>query len=207
LYPAFNDIYRRHVDKAKFNVVKATAFRALKQRLTFVLHHLNERPQLGSKRRTELIQALLSVDDLRNAEQVLLKSDKDKESVKPSWFSTAMNYFTWSKGTNEESLQKEARKITSDITDSDFLRDLKGMQDKDLADPIREAMALAHSNLSSLIDDTVKKMTHAVLHMQLEECKRRVKREIETEERCALNDIRVKFIRDLNQNSAGRRIS
>ena len=204
MYPDFDNIYRRQIDKAKFDVVKSTEFRTLKERLTFVLHHLNERPQLAPKKRTELIQALLSVDDLRDAQHVLRESDKTKESAKSSWFSMAMGLLTWSKVTNEESLRKEARKITKNITDSEFLRELKDIQDKDLVAAIHEAMALAHSYLSSSIDVTVNKMTHAVLQMQEEECKRRVRREIETEERNALDDIRVKFIRDVNQNFAGR---
>jgi hypothetical protein len=162
---------------------------------------------MASRERTEFIQALLSVDDLRHAEQVLLKSDNNKEPAQSSWVSTAMDFFTWSKGTSEESLEKDARKRTKNISDSDFLSELKGIQDKDLAGPISEAMTLAHSHLSSLINETVKKMAHAVLHMQQEECKRWLGREIKTEEMTTLDDIRVKFIRDVNQNSAGRRTS
>jgi hypothetical protein len=209
LYHDFDNIYRRHVDEAKFEVVEATAFRTLKQRLTPVLQHLKEHPRPGSRKRTELIQAFLSVDDLRHAEQVPLKSDTNKEPVKSHWFQTvtiALNPLTWFKGTNE-SPRKEAWKITSNISDSEFLRELKVIQDKDLADLIHEAMALAHSSLSSSIDNTVTKMTRAVLQMQQEECKRSVKREIEAEERSALDDIRVGFIRDVNQQSAGRRTS
>jgi hypothetical protein len=212
LYHDFDNIYRRHVDEAKFEVVEATAFRTLKQRLSPVLQHLKEHPRLGSRKRTELIQAFLSVDDLRRAEQVPLKSDTNKELVKSPWIQTALtaltalNPFTWFKGTNE-SPRKEAWKITSNISDSEFLRELKVIQDKDLADLIHEAMALAHSSLSSSIDNTVAKMTRAILHMQQEECKRSVKREIEAKERSALDDLRVGFIRDVNQQSAGRRTS
>jgi hypothetical protein len=206
LYSNFDNLYRRHVEKAKFDVVTAPEFRSLKHRLTFVLHHLNERPQLGSRKRTELIQALLSVDDPCHAGEVLLKFDKDKEPVKSSWLPTARGVIRWFKGTNE-SPRKEERKITSNVSDSDFLRELKGMQDKDLAVPIHEATALAHTHLSSLIGVTVNKMTHQVLQMQQEGCKRRVRHEIETEERRALDRELVNFIRDVNRNSAGRRSS
>ena len=40
--------------------------------------------------------------------------------------------FSGSTGTDEESLRKELKKITSGVTDSDFLLQLKGKNDKDL---------------------------------------------------------------------------
>jgi hypothetical protein len=200
-YPDFGNIYHRHFDEAKFSVVKATEFRSLKERLLFVRHHLKERPQLDPSKRTELIQALFQEDDLRRARKVLLKSDKNKD--KSSWFLKAVGMFAGLKSTDEESLRRDARKISSTISDSDFLRELKVIQDEDLVALVQAAMAHAHTYLSSLIDVTVKKMTQAVLHMQYVEGKRKVRREVETEESKALDDIRVNFIRDINQSSSG----
>jgi len=98
--------------------------------------------------------------------------------------------------------RRKIRKAASDISDSDFLRELEGMQDQGLSTPIHEVMILVHAYLSSLIDATVNTMTYAVLQMQQEECKKQVRHEIETEERKALGDILVKFIRDVNLNTA-----
>lgn len=188
----------------------ATKFKSLKERLTFVLHVLKEFPYLpGSRQRTELVLALLSADDFRNAQQIRLKYDKGNGPQKTTWFSwlPSPRFLTWSKGTDEESLPKEATQIKSDISDSDFLHELKGIQDTDLADPIHEAFALVYSHLSSLINTTVKKATRAVSRMQQDERKKTVRREIEVEERRALDRIVANFIRDVNQNSSGRRTS
>ena len=99
--------------------------------------------------------------------------------------------------------------MTRDISDSAFLAELKGMQDKDLVAPINEAMDLAHTYLSSLIDETVSAMTYPVLKMQQEEWTRRVGREVETDEREALDGILVDFIRyiNLSHTASGRRTS
>jgi hypothetical protein len=94
------------------------------------------------------------------------------------------------------------KKALNDISDSDFLRELEGMQDQGLSTPIHDVMVLVHAYLSSLIDATVNTMTYAVLQMQQEECKKSVRHEIETEEKKALDDILVKFIRDVNLKTA-----
>jgi hypothetical protein len=98
-------------------------------------------------------------------------------------------------------------KIANDVSDSDFLRRLKSVQDEELKNALGEAVALASAQLSSSIDATVNKLTHAVLRMQQEECKKRIQRQIEDKERKVLGRTRVNFIRDINRNSIGRRTS
>ena len=186
LYLDFDNIYRRHVDEAKFGVVNDAKFRSLKERL-------------------------IAEGDLPHApgQPTLVKSDKKKGPGKglSSSVSKRFQKALRSKNTSEESPQKEVKKMTSDISDSDFLCGLKGIQDKDLGSPIHEAMVLAHTYLSSLIDITVNTMTYAVLKMQQDACKIRVSREVETEEKMALDRVLVNFIRDVNLNSAGRKTS
>jgi hypothetical protein len=182
LYPDFDNIYRRHVDEAKFDVVNDTNFKPLKERLT-------------------------AEGDIRQAEGTSLKSDKKKDARKRLSVPKRITNSFRSKNTSEELLQKVAKNMTSDTSDSAFLGELKGIQDKDLVDPIREAMVLAHTYLSSLIDATVNTMTYAVLKMQQEESKTRVAHEVEREEREALDGIVLNFIRNINLNSAGRKTS
>ena len=69
------------------------------------------------------------------------------------------------------------------------------------------AVDLACCQLSSSIDTAVKKMTHEVLRMQQDECKRSLQHEIETEERKELGNIMANFIQAINKTSAGRRTS
>ena len=45
-------------------------------------------------------------------------------------------------------MRKVMNKIANDISDSDFLLELKGMDDEDLKNPIQEAVALANIQLS-----------------------------------------------------------
>ena len=187
--------------------MKGRDFKILKRRLAFICHLLREQPDITPKKRTELINALLSEGDLRHVQQVINNSDKSKESGKTSWFSTFTSILPWSKVTDEESLRKEMKKISSDISDSDFLLGLKGIEDEDLKVPIQEAVALANTQLASSVDSTVKKLTHAVLRMQQDECKRNLQHEVETEQRKMLGGVLLTFIRDINKNSVGRRPS
>jgi hypothetical protein len=177
-YPDFDTIYRHHVDEAKFDVVDDTKFRSLKEQL-----------------------------NAKGVQPVLSKSDKKKERGKRFSFSKRFSNSLRSTNTGEETSQKEVTKLPSDISDSDFLLDLKGIQDVDLAAPIHEAMLLAQSYLSSLIDSTVGTMTYDVLKMQQEEHKRRVRRQIEAEEKEALDSILIDFIRKVNIKSTARKTS
>ena len=207
LYSDFNHIYNGHVEGAKFDVVKGRDFRLLKRRLTFICHLLREHQDIAPEKRAELIDALLSEDDLRQAQRVINKSEKNKEPRKTSWFSTFTSILAWPRATDEDSLRQEMRKMASDISDSDFLLGLKGIEDEDLQGPVQEAMALANTQLSSSVDATVNKLAPAVLRMQQDECKRNIRYEIEREERKVLGGALVDFIRDINKTSAGRRTS
>ena len=206
-YRGFDSLYRRHFEDAKFGVVKGPEFPLLKERLTFVRHLLKEHRDLSRKKRTELIQTLLSKDDIRNSRQVIPKPDKDKAARRPSLVSRFTAGSSWPKGTDEESLRKEMKDIANSTTDADFLLELKGIDDEDLKAPTQEAVDLAHTQLSLSIDATVKKMTPVVLQMQQDESKKAIQQQVETEQRNALHGALVNFIRDVNKNSAGRRTS
>lgn len=207
LYSDFNTIYTRHVEDAKFGVVKGHGFRSLKRRLAFIRHLLREHRDIAPEKRAELINALLSEDDLRHARRVINKSEKNKEPGKTSWFSTFTSILPWPRVTDEESLRNEMRKIASGISDSDFLLQLKGIEEEDLKVPIQEIVALANTQLASSVDATVNKLAHAVLRMQQEECKKNIQLEIEIEKRKVLGGALVRLIRDINKNSIGRQTS
>jgi DNA polymerase III delta prime subunit len=208
VYRDFIGIYERHVDDAKFEVIKGHEFKSLKERLITVRHLLQKHPEAGPGKRTELIHAVLSEDNLRRAQQIFPKSDKNNQSGKTlSLLSTITGFFAGSKETDEESLRTEVKKKTSSVSDSDFLLQLKGVDDKDLEAAIQVAVDLACNQLSSSIDTAVKKMTHAVLRMQEDECKKSMQREIETEERKELSGRLADFIHTINEVSARRRTS
>lgn len=187
--------------------MKGPEFKFLKERLTFLCHLLKEHKELAPRNRTELIQALLSEDDLRHAQQVIPRSDKNKEAGMTSLLSRFTAVLSWSKGTDEESLRREMRKMATSVSDRDFLLELTDIDDDDLKPTIQKATVVAHTQLSSSIDSTVNKMTHAVSRMQQEECKKAVQLEIETEQREGLSGVLMDFIRDVNESSIGRKAS
>ena len=208
LYREFNGIYKRFVDAASFDNVKGHEFKLLKERLIAVRHLLEKHPEGGPGKRAELIQAVLSEDNLQRAQQIFPKSDKNNQSGKSSsLWSTVTGFFSGSKETDEESLRTEVKKLTSSVSDSRFLLQLKDVDDKDLESAIQVVVDLACSQLSSSIDAAVKKMTHAVLRMQEDECKRHMQREMETEERKELDGQLAYFIHSINEDSTRRRTS
>ena len=209
LYRAFNGIYKSHVDDAKFDVVKGNEFKSLKKRLISVRCLLEKHPELSPGKRAELIQAVLSEDNLQRAQQVFPKSDKktNQPGQSSSLWSTITGLFSGSKETDEESLRTEVKRITKSVSDSDFLLELKGYDDKDLKAVIQTTVDAACIQLSSSIDTAVKKMTHAVLRIQQDECKRSIQREMEMEERKELGGKLADFIRAINEVAARRRSS
>jgi phage terminase large subunit len=118
-----------------------------------------------------------------------------------------VRFFSGSKESDEALLRSEVKKITNSISDSEFLRQLKHVNDKDLEAAIQVAVDLACTQLSSSIDAAVKKMTHRVLQMQQDECKKSMQREIETEERKEVDVKLADFIHAINEVSARRRTS
>lgn len=205
LYPGFNGIYESHIDDARFDGIKGHEFKSLKERLITMHHVLEKYPGLSPGKRTELIQDVLSEGNLRRARQHFPKPNKNNQSGKASsLWSAFTGLFSGSKEMNEESLRADVKKISS-ISDSDFLLQLKVVDDEELQVPIQTAVDLACSQLSSSIDTTVVKMTHAVLWMQEEECKRLTRLEIETERRNSLSGKLADFIRVINKVSHGRR--
>lgn len=118
-----------------------------------------------------------------------------------------MSLLSGSKGIDERSLRKELKRITSDISDSDFLLQLKGINDNDLVAPIQRVVDLACTQLSSSIDTVVMKMAQTILRMQQEECKGSIQRDIEAEETDVLHGILLRFIREVNKISSGREAS
>lgn len=187
--------------------MKGPEFKSLKKRLIAVRYLLEKYPELAPEKRTELIHAVLSEDNLQRAQQIFPRPDKDNHSGKPSLISKLIGFFSGSEETDEESLRKELKEKTSGVSDSNFLLQLKGVDDKELKAPIQATVDLACGQLSSSIDTTVKKMTHAVLRMQLDECRRSMQREIEMEERKVLGGILLDFIQVINKISTGRRPS
>ena len=200
VHPGFPGIYQRNLG-TKFETIKGSDFKSLKERILFV-QHLGKNRDLDLGKRAEFIKVLLSEGNVHEALKMIHNSDKEKESGIVAKGLRFLGLQSDSES-EEEVLKKEMKKIAKAVSDSQFLRGLESLETEDLQPAIQEAEALAHTSLSSSIDATVKKMTHEVLHMQKERCKVETQKEIQAEEARALKDVLVDFIRDLNTKSAG----
>ena len=209
IYPGFDRIYQRHLEN-KFNAVKGSDFRFLKERLLLVQHLLNKNQDLDHEKRAELIHALFSEGNLHEAQKMLPNSNKKKDTgLITKSFRILQPLFGGQSSTDSEaeSLKIEMKKIASALSDSEFLLGLKNIEIDGLQPVIQEALMLAYTSLSSSIDDIVKKMTQDVVHMQQESCKKKIQKAIQAQEARALSDSLINFIRDLNAKSTGRKKS
>jgi hypothetical protein len=171
--------------------------------LVSVRHLLGKHQHLRPGKRTDLIQSLLEGDF--NYAQRLLSNDKKSPTVMGSVV-TAVGALLPSLS-SAESLKKEMKVLAAQQSDSQFLLELKGVDNKELLSMIQDIETLVHSLHSSLIDKTVGAMTHTVVAMQQEHRKRAIQDELKNEEMKLRNEALVEFIRELNVQSARRQDS
>jgi hypothetical protein len=164
-----------------------------------VKHLLDKHQNLPAETRSVLIRTLLK-GDFNRAQNLISKVDGKKGSDSGGWGSL------FSSGSGDI-LNREMRMLAGNISDSQFLLDLNGISDTDTRAAIQEIEALAHAQLATAIDDTVKGITRNVLAMQVDSCTRSMQHEMESEGRKSLNTALVEFIRDINARSSGRRDS
>src|ERR1700761_8398756 len=136
VYPTFDNIYRWHVEN-KFDNVKGTDFKSLKERLLLLRHLLGKNQDLDPEKRTELIRALLSEGNLHEAQKMLPNSEKKQESGtgivrKGGRFERAITGGQSSTESDEEALKKEMKKIASTLSDPEFLLGLKSIDIEDV---------------------------------------------------------------------------
>jgi len=130
---------------------------------------------------------------------LLSKPDGKKRADTSGW--GVGNLFSSGSG---DSLNRDMRMLAGSISDSQFLLDIQGVTETETRPVIQEIEVLAHAQLGSFIDATVKAMTRNVLTMQQEYCTRSIQHEVESEERKSLNNSLLEFIGDVNAQSSGR---
>jgi hypothetical protein len=177
-------------------------FEARKLRLVSVRHLLKEHQDLHPGRRADLIQSILG-GDFNGAQRFLPAEEKSPTvfGLVTTAFGSLLTY------PSDEPLKSEMKVISARLSDSRFLLELKDVDDKDLRSVIQEIEALAHSLLSSLIDKTIGNMTHEILAMQQEHCRRAIRDQLKSEATKRQNELLVNLIHVLNAQSARRRDS
>lgn len=102
-----------------------------------------------------------------------------------------------------ESLKNEMKRFAAQLPDSQFLSQLKSIDDVELLPIMQDVETIAHSLLSSLIDETVESMTHKMAVTQQEHYNRAIQDKFRIEELELRNKLLVEFIQGLNAQSAG----
>ena len=201
LYPEFRSVYHRRIENARFSVAlrRDPYFESRKLRMVAVKHLLDKHQNLPTENRSVLIQTLLK-GDFNRAQNLLSKIDGKKRSDSGGWGSLFS-------GGSGDTLNRDMRMLAGNISDSQFLLELNGISDTDTRAAIQEIEALAHAQLATVIDTTVKGITRNVLAMQVDSCTRSMQHEMESEGRKSLKSALVEFIRDINARSSGRRDS
>jgi hypothetical protein len=197
--PDFQEVYRSLFQDAKFDTVlrRDNDFEARKLGLVSVRHLEEKGLHLHPEKRDQLVQSLLG-GDFNNA-QCILQETKKFASVR-AFFSAVL-----SSPSDGRLLKKEMKSLAADLSDSQFLLQMKGVQDEALHPMIRDIEVLSYSLLSSSIDATVGAMTGAVVAMQKEVSKTTIRHEIESEEMKLRNEALEDLIRKINARSVGRK--
>lgn len=156
--------------------------------------------------RSDLIQKILFEGNFWHVQQILTKLEDRKLS----------NVGTRGTGSrfhgpiaSEDILKREMKRLAANVSDSQFLLDIKkiGDEDKEMRTVIEQVENVAYQELGYSIDKAVEAMTRVVLDMQKKRCRKSMQQKIESEEKRLLRGVLAEFIRDINALSVGRRDS
>jgi hypothetical protein len=173
-----------------------TDFGAQKLRLVSVQHLLEKHSRLRPERRTQLVQSLLR-GDFDNAQSILQVQTSKRLSSVITLVTSPLSVFLPSPS-DGGSLKREMKSHAARISDSQFLLEMKNVDDEVLRPMIQEIEILSHSLLSSIIDTTAGTMAREVVAMRHEVFRKNSQHEIENGERKLQSEALVAFIRKLN---------
>lgn len=198
--PEFPNTFRKLFQDARFDIAlrRNGDFEACKLRLVAV-QHLKKHQRLRPEKRADLIQSLLQ-GDFDHAQR-LLSDDKKPAAMVRFVFSAVVTFLP--SPSDAESLKNEMKRFAAQLPDSQFLSQLKSIDDVELLPIMQDVETIAHSLLSSLIDETVESMTHKMAVTQQEHYNRAIQDKFRIEEVELRNKLLVEFIQGLNAQSAG----
>jgi hypothetical protein len=182
---------------------RSQEFKALKLGVISLWSIEEKHGRLRPAARPALVQALLVDHNIQLAWQLVEGMEQNTNGS--NMVTRIVSYWSGSRG--EENFRTQMKTAAANLPDSQFLQRLESTDDKDLRSTVQNAKALAHKELSRSIDTAVNNMTHAVLAMQQDNCKMAVHVEVDNEEKKALNNSLLEFIREINKKSAGQRNS
>ena len=208
LYPNFQSTYQTQMQKARFDNVlqRDSYFAKWKLRLISIRSLLEKHRPLPPEMRSDLIQKILIEGNFWHAQQILTKLE-DKKLPNVGMRGTGSRFHGPVGSGSEDILMREMKKFAASVSDSQFLLDIKKLEDEEMRNVIDQVENLVYENLGYSIDNVVEAMTHIVLDMQKKRCRKSLKQEIESKEKELLKAALTEFIRDINRLSVGQRDS
>lgn len=205
-YPKFESLFQEFLNDARFKVVseRSQKFNALKLDVISFWYLEKKQKTLHPTTRSIWAMALLFDHKVEFASQFL--RDTQQNAGVPDIVTRFFSH--WASYGENDNFKNQMKTAAANLPDSQFLQQLT--DDIDFQHAIQNAKALAHEDLSHLIDTVINNMTQAVLEMQQDHDTRIAQVEVDNEERKALNDTVVEFICEINTESgqsAGQRNS
>jgi len=194
------------MQKAGFdNVLQRNSYFAnWKLRLVAIRSLLERHQPLHPEMRSDLIQRILFEGNFWHAQQILTKLE-DKKSPNIGTRGIGSRFHGSIGG--EDALKRAMKTLAANVSDSQFLLDVKEIGDKEMRTVIEQVETLVYEELGYLVEKTVQTITRVVLDMQKKRCRKSIQQKIESQEKDLLKGGLTEFIRDISALSVGWRDS
>ena len=207
LYHEFWDMYQAQMQKARFDKVlqNNSYFVSRKFRLISIRYLLEKHRPLRPDIRDDLIQSVLFEGNFGRAQLILTKVE-DKKLFNTGTRAIGSRFQVNRPGSfcsSEDTLKRDMKNLAASVSDSQFLLDIKSIEDKEMLTVIKQVDDLVYEELGSSIDKIIKTMSRVVLDMQQQRCGKSLQHEVESQEKNLLRGGLIEFIRDINVLSVG----
>jgi hypothetical protein len=205
VYPRIGELYRKTIHEAKLNTIQSKDYKSRKDRLLEVVSLFDQRKDLDHTKRRELVQLILVKDDFQGAQRLLDGSSQENsqqtKSKSKSWTQTFRSFSEVLSLTSKPSRQTRSMAVlTSDPESLLRLNDISG-DDETLQKAVADTINFAHNYLNATISKSLKKLVHGALHIQQEDCKKRVQQEAASLSEMDMDCLQKEFIRKIEMLS------
>ncbi|KAG1809692.1 uncharacterized protein BJ212DRAFT_1379102 [Suillus subaureus] len=207
LYPEIEKVFRHTLQKLRIEKINSHDFKNYKQRVYIAESLLRQFPDI--KMEDEDFLDVILHDDMRHVKESIrvlgnhvIPHQQPKGLVKQAW--SSINSFI-SSGQGSQFVDKtfgDAEASASKISDTQFLASLDDMERLTVMKKVvagARAAALVH--FRSILTTQTTNLTHASLHIQINESVAQVHKEAAIGEEQQLAELRKRFIADINAHS------
>jgi hypothetical protein len=209
VYPRIGELFRKTIHEAKLNTIQAKDYKSDKDRLLEIVSLFDQRKDLDHTKRRELVQLILVKDDFQGVQRLLDGSSQEnsqqtKSKSKSWWLSPTQTFRSVSEAfyfTSKPTRQTRSMAVlTSDPESLLRLHDISG-DDETLQKAVAHTITIAHNYLNATISKSLNKLVHGALHIQQEDCKKRVQQDAASLSEMDMDCLQKEFIRDIEMLS------